>query len=107
VISLKHTHRPLYQGLKLGQVVPAPVAAPAAAASGPGVMKPAAVLTGLALTGLAAATAYVGINYGMDKKNTDFQRALGWTIGVVSAIQGLGRLAGTAVLAFMPSDNLI
>jgi hypothetical protein len=63
------------------------------------------VLTGLALTGLSAATAYVGINYGMNKKNTDFQRALGWTVGVIGVMSGLVRLVGTGVLAL--SDTTV
>lgn len=105
MISLRHTHRPLYRGgLRLGQAV-APAVVPTVAP--PSVSKPAAVLTGIALTGLSAATAYVGINYGMNKRNTDIQRALGWTVGVIGVMSGLVRLAGTAILALAPSETLV
>lgn len=105
MIGLAHTHRPLYQGPRLGQAI-VPAAKPPAPAA-PSVSKPAAVITGLALTGLSAAIAYVGISYGMEKKNSDFKRALGWTVGVLGVIQGLGRLVGTAALAFTPAETLV
>jgi hypothetical protein len=105
VISLKHTHRPLYRGgIRLGQAVTPALPSPAPLVP-PSVTKPVTVLTGLALTGLSAATAYVGINYGMNKKNTDLQRAVGWTVGVIGVMSGLVRLAGTAILALMPSES--
>lgn len=84
-----------------------PPAQPAAASSVKGpesVIKTTAVLTGLALTGLSAATAYVGISYGMDEGKKDMQRALGWTVGVIGALSGLVRLAGTTALLFMPAN---
>lgn len=66
-----------------------------------GSLKPIVVLTGLALTGLSAATAYVGISYGMDKTKKDLKRALGWTVGVAGVLSGLVRLAGTAAVLFV------
>lgn len=81
-----------------------PSAAPSPAAQDLGIIKPVAVLTGLALTGLSAATAYVGIDYGTDKKNSDLKRALGWTVGVIGALSGLVRLAGTTALLFIPTE---
>lgn len=106
MISLKHTQRPLYHpGLRLGQaMVPAPVPPTVAP---PSVSRPVTVLTGLALTGLSAATAYVGINYGMNKKNTDLQRALGWTVGVIGVMSGLVRMVGTAVLALSSPESTV
>lgn len=65
-------------------------------------LKPVMVLTGLAMAGLSAATAYVGVAYGMDKTKKDLQRAIGWTVGVAGALTGLVRLAATTALMFMP-----
>lgn len=75
--------------------------------AGPGPIssvKPILVLGGLAMTALSAATAYVGVSYGMDKSKKDLQRAIGWTVGVVGALSGLVRLGGTAAVLFMPED---
>lgn len=122
MINLKATRRPIQQArIGLGQfssfvnpfevtgdatptTPPTPTETPAVApAQGPA--KTLLVLTGLALTGLSAATAYVGINYGTERKNTDLQRALGWTVGVIGVMSGLVRLAGTTVLALTPSES--
>lgn len=70
---------------------------------GKDLVKPVAVLTALALTGLSAATAYVGISYGLDSKKKTFQRAVGWTVGVVGAMSSLVRLMGTVALILIPS----
>lgn len=126
MISLKDRRFPIQQGrIGLGQftsflapmdaegpaIPPAPVtappAAPAVAAPRTGPTKTMAVITGLALTGLSAATAYVGISYGMDKDNTNIQRAVGWTVGVVGVLSGLVRLAGTTILAAVPEAELV
>lgn len=72
----------------------------------PSMAKPIAVVAGLGLTALSAASAYVGINYGMDKKNTGLQRALGWTVGVIGVMSGIARLFGTALIAFTPTDDI-
>jgi hypothetical protein len=68
-------------------------------------VKPVLVLTGLALTGISAATAYVGISYGMEKGRSDIKRALGWTVGVLGALSGLVRLVGTGAMLFMPEPG--
>lgn len=67
--------------------------------------KPVLILSGLAMAGLSAATAYVGIAYGMDKTKKDLQRAIGWTVGVAGALAGLVRLAGTTALLFIPTPT--
>lgn len=66
-------------------------------------LKPVIVLTGLALTALSAATAYVGVSYGMDKTKKDLKRAIGWTVGVAGVLSGLVRLAGTAAVLLVPA----
>lgn len=53
------------------------------------------------MAALSAATAYVGMSYGMDKGKKDLQRAVGWTVGVVGALSGLARLATTTAVIFM------
>jgi len=68
-------------------------------------IKPIAVLTGLAMTGISAATAYVGISYGMEKGRSDMKRALGWTVGVLGALSGLVRLVGTGAMLFMKEPD--
>jgi hypothetical protein len=86
-----------------GEAAPTTPPAPTVAAKGPeDVVKSVKVLTNLALTGLSAATAYVGISYGLDKGKKDLQRALGWTVGVVGALSSLVRLARTTALLFVP-----
>lgn len=91
-----------------GESAPTTISPPSAMpAQGPGdVVKPIAVLTGLALTGLSAATAYVGVSYGLDRSKKDLQRVLGWTVGVVGALSGLVRLVGTTALMFIPSRDM-
>ncbi len=75
---------------------PPQTTAPAAVKPG---LKTMVVLTGLAMTGISAATAYVGIQYGMEKGRSEGQRALGWTVGVIAALGGLVRLVATGALA--------
>lgn len=70
------------------------------------VVKTTIVLTKLALTGLSAATAYVGISYGMDDGKKDLQRAIGWTVGVIGALSGLVRLASTTAILFVPTSGM-
>jgi hypothetical protein len=73
---------------------------------GPGPsIKPAMVLGGLAMAGLSAATAYVGVSYGMDKTKKKLQRAVGWTVGVAGALAGIVRLAATTAILFMPAPT--
>lgn len=88
-----------------GDQVPMTTPSPSVqAAAGPmSAVKPILVLAGLAMTGLSAATAYVGVSYGMDKTKKDLQRAIGWTVGVAGVLSGLVRLAGTAAVLFMPT----
>lgn len=69
------------------------------------VVKTVSVLRGLALTGLSVATAYVGISYGMDKGKKDLQRAVGWTVGVIGALSGLGRLVSTMALMVIQTNS--
>lgn len=64
-------------------------------------VKTGVVIAGLGMTILSAATAYVGVSYGMDKHKKDLQRAIGWTVGVVGALSGLARLAGTVGMLFI------
>lgn len=79
-----------------------PMTPPASTApAAPKDIKPILVLTGLAMTGLSAATAYVGISYGMEKNKSDLKRAVGWTVGVLGALSGVVRLIGTAAVLFM------
>lgn len=74
--------------------------------SGPKIpVKPILVITGLALSGISAATAYVGISYGMEKGRSDVKRALGWTVGVLRALSGLVRLVGTGAALLMPEPS--
>lgn len=74
---------------------------PPSATPAPGPYKTGIILGGLAMTALSAATAYVGISYGMDKHKKDLQRALGWTVGVIGALSGLVRMAVTTGVMFM------
>jgi hypothetical protein len=89
-----------------GEQVPRTTPSPSGqTAAGPGSsIKPILVLGGLAMAGLSAATAYVGVSYGMDKTKKDLQRAIGWTVGVVGALSGLARLIGTAAVLLIPTD---
>lgn len=99
MISLKNKPIPV-RHLRLGQTADVFTAsAPAAPGKSQDATKPLFVLSGLALTALSAATAYVAISYGMQKNITPVQKALGWTIGVVGVISGLVRLAGTTAVA--------
>lgn len=89
-----------------GDQTPTTAPSPSMQAAGPGsAIKPIVVLTGLMLTGLSAATAYVGVSYGMDKSKKDLQRAIGWTVGVAGVLSGLVRLAGTAIAMFVPAPT--
>lgn len=94
-----------------GPVLPAaaPAAAPAPQAQEDGLaaaMKTTAVFSGLALTGLSAATAYVGISFGSQKNAKTFDQIAGWTIGVIGAMSGLVRLVGTGVIIFSPPQSV-
>lgn len=71
-----------------------------------GIVKTTVVLTGLGLTLLSAATAYVGISFGLDKKQTNVERALGWTVGVVGALSGVTRLGTTLGALFISAPDL-
>lgn len=82
-----------------GDPTPTTSGVPAPNASG-ATSKPVAVLTGLMLTGLSAATAYIGISYGQEKNRKNIQRAIGWTVGVVSVFVGIGRLGSTMTKLF-------
>jgi hypothetical protein len=111
VIPFSQSYRPIEQArITLGQFSPfidpvgvtgdlTPMTPPSAAPAGP--VKTAVVLAGVAMTALSAATAYVGMSYGLDKRNKNLQRALGWTVGVVGALSGLARLATTTAVLFM------
>lgn len=94
--------------LKLGQMSPFDDMIAAPNASGNGVsantVKTVGVLSGLALTGLSAATAYIGISYGTEKNRKAFQRVLGWTVGVLGAVSGIGRLAATVAILATPAE---
>lgn len=118
--NFSQTHRPIAPArIGLGQFSPfinpfevtgesSPVTPPAPTPSTKGpesAVKTAMVLGGLAMAGLSAATAYVGISYGMDKGKKDLQRALGWTVGVIGALSGLVRLVGTTALLLVPSGG--
>lgn len=72
----------------------------------PGATKTVAVLSGIALTGISAATAYIGISYGMEKNRKTVQKILGWTVGVLGAISGIARLTGTVAELFTPAAPL-
>lgn len=76
-----------------GDPTPTTPGSPAPAATG----KPVAVLTGLMLTGLSAATAYIGISYGQEKNRKNIQRAIGWTVGLISIFVGLDRFGNTVM----------
>lgn len=58
--------------------------------------KTGVILGGVALLAFSAATAYVGISYGKDKRQTNIERAVGWTVGVGGVLYGLNALARTA-----------
>lgn len=77
--------------------------APASGAQSP--TKAVLVATSLLMTGISAATAYVGVSYGMEKGRSDVKRALGWTVGVLGALSGLVRFVGTGALLFMPEGG--
>jgi len=89
-----------------GDQTPTTTPSPSVQAAGPAsAIKPIVVLTGLMLTGLSAATAYVGMSYGMDKSKKDLQRAIGWTVGVAGVLTGLVRLAGTTAALLIPAPT--
>lgn len=73
---------------------------------GANTIKTVGILSGLALTGLSAATAYVAISYGMEKNRKTFQKILGWTVGVLGAVSGLARLASTGALIMTPAEKV-
>ena len=109
-----NAYRPI-QGMRLGQfsayINPfevtgdqTPMTPPSPGAPPPNPVKTVMVLSGLGATALSAATAYVGVKYGMNKGNKDFQRALGWTVGVVGALSGIVRLIGTGALLLVPAS---
>ena len=92
-----------------GPVPPTEAPAPAQATQEDGLataMKTTAVFTGLALTGLSAATAYVGIAFGSQKNAKPFDQIAGWTVGVIGALSGLVRLVGTGVVMFAPPKSV-
>lgn len=111
MIPFSQSYRPIEQArITLGQFSPfidpagvtgltTPTTPPSAAPAGP--LKTTIVLAGMAMTALSAATAYVGVSYGMDKGKKNLQRAIGWTVGVVGALSGVARLATTAGVLFM------
>lgn len=88
-------------------VEPAPAAPIAGQEDGlASAMKTTAVLSGLALTGLSVATAYVGISFGSQKTAKTLDQIAGWTVGVIGAMSGLVRLIGTGVIMFSPPKSV-